>query len=48
MTPGLVELSKTAYKTTPEAFSTLVHRILYYETADTMGIWKVIKLTLMA
>lgn len=48
MTLGLAELSKAAYKTTPEAFSTLVHRILYYEAADTMGIRKVIKLNLIA
>lgn len=48
MTSGLVELSKTTYKTTPEAFSTLVHRIVYHETADTVGIWNVIKLTLIA
>ena len=35
MTPGLVELLKekkknTAYKTTPEAFSKLVHSFLHY------------------
>lgn len=30
MTPGLVELLKTAYKTAPEAFSKLVHSIIHY------------------